>query len=78
MAMKIVCANSLIVGTTRNSQAYYALKLIKVKNSFVLLGLNEADTLKSSSTLIYSHSLQIIHTQGEWHDDMFIKEMKTN
>jgi hypothetical protein len=33
------------------------------KNIFVQLGLNEADMLKSSSILIYSHSAQNIYTQ---------------
>jgi hypothetical protein len=36
--------------------------------SFMQLGLNEADTLKSSSILIYSHQEQIVYTHSEWHD----------
>jgi hypothetical protein len=32
------------------------------------LGLNEADTLKSSSILIYLFSEQSIYTQSWWHD----------
>jgi hypothetical protein len=34
----------------------------------VKLGLNEADTLKSSSILIYSHSEKSIYTQCDRHD----------
>ncbi len=40
---------------------------------FVQLGLNEADTLESTSILIYSHQKQSIYTQSEWHDAMVIK-----
>ncbi len=40
------------------------------------LGLNEADMLKPSSLLIYSHSMQSINTQSRWHDATIIKEMK--
>ncbi len=40
---------------------------------FVQLGLNEADTLESSSLLIYSHQEQSIYTQNEWHNAMVIK-----
>jgi len=36
--------------------------------SFVQLGLNEADTVESSSILIYSHSEQSIYTQWDRHD----------
>jgi hypothetical protein len=39
----------------------------------VPLGLNEADVLKSSSILIYSHQEQSIYAQSEWHDAMLIK-----
>ncbi len=35
------------------------------KQIFVQLGLNDADTLKSSSILIYSNTEQSIYTQGE-------------
>jgi hypothetical protein len=35
---------------------------------FVQLGLNEADTLKSSSILIYYWSEQCLYTQNDWHD----------
>ncbi len=41
--------------------------------SVVQMGLNEADTLKSSSTLIYSHSEQSLYSQRDWHDAMLIK-----
>jgi len=37
------------------------------------LGLNEADALKSSSILIYSHSEQSICTQCDRHDAVLIK-----
>jgi hypothetical protein len=40
---------------------------------FVKLGLNEADTFKSSSTLIYLHRAQSIYTQNTWRDAMTIK-----
>jgi hypothetical protein len=39
----------------------------------VKLGLNEADTLKSSSILIYSHSEKSIYTQCDRHDAVLIK-----
>ncbi len=42
------------------------------------LGLNEADTPKSNSILIYSRSLQSIYTQSGWHDAVVIKGMKLN
>ncbi len=42
-------------------------KILEILTSFVQLGLNEADTLKSSSILIYSTSDQIIYTQNGWH-----------
>jgi hypothetical protein len=42
----------------------------------VQLDLNEADKLKSSWILFYSHSAQSIYTQSEWHDAMLIKEIK--
>jgi len=44
----------------------------------VQLGLKEADTLKSSSVLIYTCSAQSICTQSGWHDAVVIKEMKLN
>ncbi len=37
------------------------------------LGLNEADTLKTSSILINSHSEQNINTQCDRHDAVLIK-----
>ncbi len=37
------------------------------------MGLNEANILKSSSILIYSHSEQSIHTQCDRHDGILIK-----
>jgi len=37
------------------------------------LCLNEADTLESSSILIYSHSEQSIYTQCDGHDAILIK-----
>ncbi len=37
------------------------------------LGLNEADTLKSSSILIYSRSEHILYTKSDWDDAMLIK-----
>jgi hypothetical protein len=40
------------------------------------LGLNEADTLESSSILIYSHLTQSFYTQIKRHDAALIKEMK--
>ncbi len=40
------------------------------------LGLNEADTLKSSSILLYSHLMQSVQTQSRWHDAALIQEMK--
>jgi len=43
---------------------------------FMRLGLNEADTLKSSWIPIYSHPMQGIYTRREWHDAMLIKETK--
>ena len=45
--------------------------------TFVQLGLNETDTLESSSVLIYPHSMQSIYTQIGWHDAALIKEMKS-
>jgi hypothetical protein len=43
------------------------------------LGLNEADTHKSSSILIYYWSEESLYTQSDWQDAMVIKgviEMK--
>ncbi len=37
-------------------------------NFFLHLGLNEADTVKSSSILIYNHTKQDIYTQLKWLD----------
>ncbi len=42
------------------------------------LGLNEADTLKSISILIYSHLTQSIYAQSELYDAVLIKEIKLN
>jgi hypothetical protein len=39
----------------------------------VKLGLNEADTLKSSSLLIYSHSENVIYTQCDRYHAVLIK-----
>jgi hypothetical protein len=39
----------------------------------VQLGLNEADTLKFNSILIYSHSEPSIYTQSDRHDAVLIK-----
>jgi hypothetical protein len=41
--------------------------------SFVQLGLNEADTLKSSSLLLYSISVKSIYTQKGWREAMLIE-----
>ncbi len=40
--------------------------------------LNEADTLKYSSILIYSMSKQNIYTQNEWNEAMLIKKERLN
>jgi hypothetical protein len=40
---------------------------------FVQMGLNEADTTKSSSILIYYQSEQGLYTQRGWHDAVVIK-----
>jgi hypothetical protein len=40
---------------------------------FVQLGLNEADTLESTSILIYYPSEQSLYTQSDWHDAIVIK-----
>ncbi len=40
------------------------------------LGLNEANTLKSSSILIYSMSERSIYTHRGWHEAMKIKKVK--
>ncbi len=40
---------------------------------FLLLGLNEAATLKISSILIYSHQEQRIETQKGWYEAKLIK-----
>jgi hypothetical protein len=37
------------------------------------LGLNEADTLESSSMLMYYWSEQSLYTQSDWHDAVVIK-----
>ncbi len=42
------------------------------------LGLNEADTLKYSSILIYSHSGQSIYTRSGWQDAVLIKDVRLN
>jgi hypothetical protein len=42
-------------------------------NFFAQLGFNEADTLKSSSILIYYWPEQGVFTQCEWHDAVVIK-----
>ncbi len=42
------------------------------------MGLNEADTVKSSSILIYSHSAQSIYTQSWWQDAVLIKKVRLN
>ncbi len=36
-------------------------------------GLKEADTLKSSSVLMYYQSEQGLYTQNGWHDSVVIK-----
>jgi len=40
---------------------------------FLKHAIPEADTLESSSILIYSRSGQNIYTQGDWHDGTVIK-----
>ncbi len=50
-------------------------RLCHAITNFVQLGFNEADPLKSSSILIYSHSELSIYTQSEWHDAVLIKEV---
>jgi hypothetical protein len=40
------------------------------------LGLNEADTLNSSSKMIYSTSKQSIYAQNGWHKAMLIKKVR--
>ncbi len=43
------------------------------KSNFAQLGLNKANTLKSSSIQIYSHQQQSINSRGEWHDAMVME-----
>ncbi len=43
-------------------------------NNIVQLGLNEADTFKSSSILIYWQQRQNIYKQEKWLDAAFIKK----
>ncbi len=40
---------------------------------FIQLGLNEADTLKSCSILIYYSAEQSTYTQNGWHEAALIK-----
>jgi hypothetical protein len=47
--------------------------LLDTKGTFVQLGFNEADTLESSSILIYYPSEQRLYTQSYWHDAVVIK-----
>ncbi len=49
------------------------LKLSVIVSSFVKLGLNEADTFKSSSVLIYSVKEQSIYTHEVEQDAVLIK-----
>jgi hypothetical protein len=47
-------------------------------NKFCEIGFyNEADTLESSSVLIYSQKEQSIYTHGDWHDAVYIKKVIT-
>ncbi len=50
-------------GRTANSDLSY----------FVQLGFDKADTLKSSSMLIYYRSEHSLYTQADWHDATVIK-----
>jgi hypothetical protein len=45
---------------------------------FLQLGFNEADTLKSSSILIYSFSVQSIYTKVYGKEAKLIKKVKLN
>jgi hypothetical protein len=58
------------------SKCYYSNNCLHFFKHPVPLGLNEAGTLKSSSTLIYSHSAQSIYTQSGWQDAVLIKEVR--
>jgi hypothetical protein len=49
------------------------LNTISFIDKTLRLGLNEDDTLKSSSILIYSHSSQSIYIQGDRHVGVLIK-----
>jgi hypothetical protein len=44
----------------------------------VQFGFNEADTFKSSSTLMYYQSEQGLCTQNGWHDADVIKAIKSD
>ncbi len=55
------------------SKCWYCNDCLHFLKRAVPLALNEADTLKSSSILIYSRSGQNIYTQGDWLDGTVIK-----
>ncbi len=54
-------------------KCWYCNNCLHFLKCAVPLALNDADTLKFSSILIYSRSGQNIYTEGDWHDGTVIK-----
>jgi hypothetical protein len=64
-----------------NTAQKNTLNTISFIDKTLRLGINEDDTLKSSSILIYSHSAQSIYIQGDRHVAFLIKtiiKLKSN